>query len=74
MNKEEKYKDIKLYPNEELTIKCLRDNLNKYMSDENAHVLIEQIDDYFILDHIRFIQTKERVKKQINKQEDKKNE
>ena len=69
---EEKYKDIKLYPNEELIIKCLRDNLNKYMSDENAHVLIEQIDDYFILDHIRFIQAKERVKKQINKQGDKK--
>ena len=63
-----KYKDIKLYSNEELAIKCLKENLNKYMGDEIAHTLIEQINDYFILDHIHFIQAKERVKKQLNYQ------
>lgn len=63
MTEEQKYKDIKLYPNEELTIKCLKENLNKYIDDEFAHRITEQINDFFILNHINTEMLTERVKK-----------
>ena len=60
--------EVNLSHNEQVTIKCLEENLNKYTTDnESANIMIDIVKDYFILDHIDFDMTRERLRKQLKR-------